>query len=193
MANTKISALTSATTPLAGTEVLPIVQSSATVKVATNDLTVRNIRSNSTTGILQINGPTDGTTRIVNVPDANWAAARTDAAQTFTGDQTFSSFTISTLFKTASGTTSAANATATSLYTAPSLNNGTYIVSINLPAADPTNYSAISLVSVDATVLRTTALQTAALISITVSGQTIRGTQLSGSTTNILWSVTRVS
>jgi hypothetical protein len=39
MANTKISALTSATTPLAGTEVLPIVQSGATVKVAVSDLT----------------------------------------------------------------------------------------------------------------------------------------------------------
>ena len=39
MANTKISALTSATTPVAGTEVLPIVQSSATVKLAISDLT----------------------------------------------------------------------------------------------------------------------------------------------------------
>jgi len=39
MADKKISALTSATTPLAGTEVLPIVQSSATVKVAVSDLT----------------------------------------------------------------------------------------------------------------------------------------------------------
>ena len=39
MADTKISALTAATTPLAGTEVLPIVQSGATVKVAVSDLT----------------------------------------------------------------------------------------------------------------------------------------------------------
>ena len=39
MANTKISALTSATTPLAGTEVLPIVQSGVTVKVAVSNLT----------------------------------------------------------------------------------------------------------------------------------------------------------
>jgi hypothetical protein len=39
MANTKISALTGASTPLAGTEVLPIVQSSATVKVPVSDLT----------------------------------------------------------------------------------------------------------------------------------------------------------
>ena len=39
MADTKISALTSATTPLAGTEVLPIVQSSTTVKVSVANLT----------------------------------------------------------------------------------------------------------------------------------------------------------
>lgn len=90
MANTKISALTSASTPLAGTEVLPIVQSSATVKVATNDLTVRNVRANATTGILQVTGPTAGTTRVATVPDANWTAARTDSAQSFTGDQTLS-------------------------------------------------------------------------------------------------------
>jgi len=39
MADKKISALTAASTPLAGTEVLPIVQSNATVKVAVSDLT----------------------------------------------------------------------------------------------------------------------------------------------------------
>lgn len=38
MADKKISALTAATTPLAGTEVLPIVQSGSTVKVAVNDM-----------------------------------------------------------------------------------------------------------------------------------------------------------
>jgi hypothetical protein len=90
MADKKISALTGATTPLAGTEVLPIVQSGATVKVATDDLTVRNLRAAATTGILQVSGPTTGTTRTVTVPDANFTAARTDAAQSFTGDQTIS-------------------------------------------------------------------------------------------------------
>jgi hypothetical protein len=39
MADQKISALPAATTPLAGTEVLPIVQSSTTKKVAVSDLT----------------------------------------------------------------------------------------------------------------------------------------------------------
>ena len=38
MADTKISALSSASVPLAGTEVLPIVQSGATVKVSANGL-----------------------------------------------------------------------------------------------------------------------------------------------------------
>ena len=50
MANTKISALPAATTPLAGTEVLPIVQSGATVKVAVSDLTAgRAVTANSMT------------------------------------------------------------------------------------------------------------------------------------------------
>lgn len=39
MTDKKISALTGATTPLAGTEVLPIVQAGSTVKVAVSDLT----------------------------------------------------------------------------------------------------------------------------------------------------------
>jgi hypothetical protein len=88
MADLKISQLTSATLPLAGTEVLPIVQSSSTKKVATDDLTVKNVRSNATTGILQVAGPGASTTRVMTTPDANFTAARTDAAQSFTGDQT---------------------------------------------------------------------------------------------------------
>lgn len=88
MADKKISALTGASTPLAGTEVLPIVQSGATVKVATDDLTVKNVRSNTTSGILQVTGPAAAATRVMTTPDANFSAARIDAAQSFTGDQT---------------------------------------------------------------------------------------------------------
>ena len=91
MADKKISQLSAASTPLAGTEVLPIVQSSATVKVATNDLTVRNVRANATTGILQVTGPADASTRVMTVPDASFTTARTDAGQTFTGVNTFTS------------------------------------------------------------------------------------------------------
>jgi hypothetical protein len=88
MADTKISALTSATTPLSGTEVLPIVQSGVTVKVTNNDLRPKQIQSNATSGVLQIAGPVAAATRVMTVPDANFTAARIDAAQSFTGDQT---------------------------------------------------------------------------------------------------------
>jgi hypothetical protein len=90
MADTKISALTAATTPLSGTEVLPIVQSGATVKVANNDLRPKQIQSNATSGVLQVAGPASASTRVMTTPDANFTVARTDAAQSFTGNQTLS-------------------------------------------------------------------------------------------------------
>ena len=88
MADKKISALTAATTPLAGTEVLPIVQSGATVKVANNDLRPKQIQSNSTSGVLQVTGPAAASTRVMTTPDANFSTARIDAAQAFVGNQT---------------------------------------------------------------------------------------------------------
>lgn len=93
MADKKISQLNAASTPLAGTEVLPIVQSGSTVKVSSDNLTVKNVRSNSTTGILQITGPAAASTRVMTIPDSNFTVARTDAAQTFTGAQTFQRIT----------------------------------------------------------------------------------------------------
>jgi hypothetical protein len=64
MADTKISALTAATTPLAGTEVLPIVQSGTTVKVSVDNLTTgKNVKAASlsvnttgTAGKVTVNG-----------------------------------------------------------------------------------------------------------------------------------------
>jgi hypothetical protein len=63
MADTKISALTAATTPLAGTEVLPIVQSGVTVKVAVSNLTAgRDIAATSlTTAVVQAASSAGGT------------------------------------------------------------------------------------------------------------------------------------
>ena len=62
MADIKISDLTAATTPLGGTEVLPIVQSGVTVKVAVSNLTAG--RSVSATSVA-ITGSTSGTATIV--------------------------------------------------------------------------------------------------------------------------------
>jgi hypothetical protein len=89
LADVKISGLPASTTPLAGTEVLPIVQGGQTRQVANNDLRPKQIQSNATSGVLQIAGPAAAATRVMTTPDANFTAARTDAAQTFTGQQTF--------------------------------------------------------------------------------------------------------
>lgn len=56
MADLKISALTASTVPLAGTEVLPIVQSSATVKVSIANVTAGRAVSSLTTTALGPNG-----------------------------------------------------------------------------------------------------------------------------------------
>ena len=59
MANTKISTLTSATTPLAGTETLPIVQSSTTKQVSVANLTAGravNVSTLTATGTISTTG-----------------------------------------------------------------------------------------------------------------------------------------
>jgi hypothetical protein len=209
MTDKKISALTAASTPLAGTEVLPIVQSSATVKVAVNDLTVKNIRSNATTGILQVTGPAAASTRVMTTPDANFTAARTDAAQTFTGDQTVNDnlFVGTTTasgsasnskviaggrFITVAGSVSAANATSTTLFTAPT-GLGAYLVTVNVDA-DATAYAATYLINTQggsATVA--TLIFKGALVTITVSGYDVKVTQTSGTTATVSYSAIRIA
>ena len=69
MANTKISALTSATTPLAGTETLPIVQGGATVKATVANVTGSGLYAGSFTTLASSGNATlgDATTDTVRV------------------------------------------------------------------------------------------------------------------------------
>ena len=72
MTNKKISDLTGATTPLAGTEVLPIVQSGSTVKVSVDNLTIGKTVQ---TGVLK-----SGTSSAVG-QITSFAAATNDGAE----------------------------------------------------------------------------------------------------------------
>ena len=63
MADTKISALPASTTPLAGTEVLPIVQSSSTVQVSVANLTAGRAVA---TGALTVTGTLSATGNITS-------------------------------------------------------------------------------------------------------------------------------
>lgn len=181
MADKKISALTSATLPLAGTEVLPIVQSSTTVKVATDNLTVKNIRSNATTGILQVDGPAAAATRTMTVPDANFTAARTDAAQTFTGRQTFTDGVTS-----GAGSTSAGTGTATTIFALPSTTR-VCCLQVFCNVLDNGFSNSYSVIIFDRTNARIAVAGNDTNLTISLSGRNVQVTQTLGSTQSVDW------
>lgn len=80
MADSKISALSSASTPLAGTEVLPIVQSGTTVKVAVSDLTAG--RTTSATNFV------NGYTAVVSAAGTTTLTAASNHIQKLSGSTT---------------------------------------------------------------------------------------------------------
>ena len=65
----------------AGGDTLPIADSTGVVKGSADPTKILRF---------EVDGFTAGQTRVATPPDANFTMARTDAAQTFTGDQTFS-------------------------------------------------------------------------------------------------------
>jgi len=78
MADLKISQLPAATTPLAGTEVLPIVQSGSTVQVSVNDLTAGKAVSAASVSATTVTATTVNATTF----DTNVAAAGVTLAGT---------------------------------------------------------------------------------------------------------------
>jgi len=89
MSNSKISDLTAASTPLAGTEVFPAVQSGTTVKTSIANVQVAPVSSGTANGIQYLNGskvPTTGTafqfdgTKVYNnltAPPSGWSGIGT--------------------------------------------------------------------------------------------------------------------
>lgn len=103
MANIKISALTSATTPLAGTEVVPIVQSSVTKQVSVENLVKATQPGSSANAVQYLNGskvPTtsanfiyDGTNLVNGYTSAVvGVSGYTPTVQSITGDTNSSGF-----------------------------------------------------------------------------------------------------
>lgn len=181
MADKKISALTAATTPLDGTEVLPIVQSGSTVKVQNNDLRPKQIQSNATSGVLQIVGPAASTTRVMTTPNANFTAARTDAAQTFTGIQTFSEGLL-----TAAGQTSVPNSTATTIFALPSTTR-VACVQVFANLLDAAGSNSYIVIVYDRTNARIAVTGNDTTLTLSLSGQNVQVTQAYGSTQTIDW------
>jgi hypothetical protein len=91
MADKKISALTSATAPLAGTEVAPIVQSGATVKATVEQIATATQPSGTANGVVYLNGskiPSSGSTFNFNGSQLGFGVAGSSAygfRQIYTG------------------------------------------------------------------------------------------------------------
>lgn len=95
MANLKISQLTSASTPLAGTEVLPIVQSSTTKKVSVADITAGRAVTAST---LSLNGSLPGDCKFyANASTGNMKARYDASSGTGSCHHVFVNTTVSTV------------------------------------------------------------------------------------------------
>jgi len=82
MADKKISQLTSATTPLVGTEVLPIVQSSTTVQVSAANVTAGRAVSGASFDVTGSTAPANG----MYLPAANSVALSTNSSVRFRVD-----------------------------------------------------------------------------------------------------------
>jgi hypothetical protein len=122
MADVKISGLPASTTPLAGTEVLPIVQSGVTKKVAVSDLTAgRAISTTVLTSTVAIGTAPFVVTSTTNVANLNASSLNgaTFAAPGAIGGTTASAITGTTI--TGTDTTEATSTTAAALKTAGGL------------------------------------------------------------------------
>jgi hypothetical protein len=213
MADQKISALTPATTPLAGTEVLPIVQSSTTVKVAVSDLTAgRAVSATSiAAGLGAVGTPAYTFTGDLNSgmwsPAADTVAVSTVGAERLrvdssgntlvgttssTGAATNTAKLIGGVFATVRSSLSVASATPTTIVTLPS-GEGNYIVSASLQGStDPANYNEVAVVSVSQSVTSIAVLVNASVVSLTMSGLDLQVTQNVGTAQTIQFSVLRV-
>ena len=228
MADKKISQLTGASTPLAGTEVLPIVQSGSTVKVSAADVTsgravsaltytstattgtapftvssttqvanlnsatagtAENLKSNATTGVMQIAGPAAASTRVMTIPDANFTVARTDAGQTFTGTQTVLAAATQdavalagraggtgSYVSTVTPTTLSANRTVT----LPNADTNVPVASQTLTFSGPSAARTVTLPDANFTAARTDAAQTLTGNQTISSGNLVVGTAANG-------------
>jgi hypothetical protein len=144
-----------------------------------------SLKSNSTTGLMQITGPSAGQTRVVTIPDANATMARTDAAQTFTGTQVLTA-------NTGKGTISgAASGVAQTIFDPTTIGAGVFNVIAYLAGTPANDYAASAIVvscGIDAKITATNAT----LMTLTLSGNNVQATQSSGITTNIQYAFFRV-
>lgn len=96
-------------------------------------------------------------------------------------------------FISLSASVSASSGSTVTVFTLPSNNFATYIVTAGVIANDPANYHEVALISQQGGTLQITNLVNAALLNITVSGLNIQATQSSGITATIVGRLTCIN
>ena len=181
MADKKISALTSASTPLAGTEVLPIVQSGATVKVAVSDLTAG--RAISATAVTASTG--DITSTAGNFVAGTSGKGITDSTGANTLNFTSLETTANKKFNAANFRTISGAATVPALGTATVLTlsstaTGTYYITADFGGQGNAIYSGMLIVVANANSFRVVTNGSGANSVITLSGANVQLTNALG-------------
>lgn len=163
MADKKISALTAATTPLAGTEVLPIVQSGTTSQVSVANLTAGRA----------VNASTIETTGEARFGTTNSGGSATNTNKTIGG-------VFTTLHQSG---ISLLTSTATTLFTLANLGEAqTWLVIANCNGNASSVFHSVAIVRANNTNVSVTSLVASALGVISASGLNIQYTQSSGGT-----------
>jgi hypothetical protein len=168
MADKKISALTGASTPLAGTEVLPIVQSGATVKVAVSDLTAG--RAISATSVTASTGNFVAGTSGKGVTDSTGANTLSFTSTDTTANKNFNAANFRTITNSA---TIPGSSTATILTLSSSI-TGTYYITADFGGQGNAIYSGMLIVVANAGSFRIVTNGSGTSSALTLSGANVQ-------------------
>jgi hypothetical protein len=151
---------------------------------------VSALRSALTTGLMQIVGPSAGQTRTITIPDSNATMARTDAAQTFSGLQTFS-----TGIQTGNGSALAPNVTMVTVYTFPNVAEVRLYVVLGHtgPVNDAVNFGKFAFVITDGSSATMYSKTGGAASDIQLSGLDLQVAQAAGAPRDVFGTVTRIA
>jgi hypothetical protein len=96
------------------------------------------------------------------------------------------------IHQTIKGSITPASGVATTIFTIPSLSFSTWMVTVQLAAADTTNYSAWAMISTQTSSVRIMTNVAGTLLTISNSGLAIQATQSSGTSSTIYYSAIRI-
>jgi len=157
-----------------GTQVVGKVNGN-TITTGTGVLTLAAGKTLTASNTLTLAG-TDATTQ--TFPTTNATIARIDAAQTFTGDQTFTDIVKGTVVINVS----IPSATPTTITTLPNVSAGVWLLSVVFQGQGSVSFNSVYVITTQGTDSSVSAIKAGGLAVITMSGLNVQLTQATGGT-----------